>query len=120
MPQMKNKDRFPVLLSYLGFLGIFPPYLAYFVLAETDYARFHARQGIYLTVFFLAGAVILGIGRFLFLYTQIVSTQVIWLGYMLLFFFYVCLNLLGAIKALNDKLWEIPLVGRLARQQQET
>ena len=96
---MRDQDRISVFLSYLGFVGLLPPYIAYFFFAKTSYARFHARQGIYLTLAFLVGAVFLGVIRLLAIW-QDWSLQFIYASYGGLFFLYICLNLYAAISGL--------------------
>ncbi len=105
---MLDQDRISVFLSYLGFVGLFPPYVAYFFFARSSYARFHAKQGIYLTVTFLALSVIIGVLRVLSVY-QGWPLKYIYATYGGLFFVYIILNLLAAISGLLGRKWVIPL-----------
>ncbi|MBK07836.1 MAG: hypothetical protein CL920_21865 [Deltaproteobacteria bacterium] len=104
---MLDQDRISVFLSYLGFVGIVPPYLAYFFFAKSPYARFHAKQGIFLTLTFLASMVLWGLVRLLAL-TQGWSERIVVAGYGGLFFLYIVLNLLAAIFGLLGRQWAIP------------
>lgn len=107
---MQDQDRIAVFLSYLGFVGLLPPYFAYFSLAKSEYARFHAQQGVYLTTCFLAGASLLGLLRLLgWRLGWPLRTIYILLG--VWFFLYIFLNLLAAIFGLLGRKWRIPLIG---------
>ena len=105
---MLDQDRVSVFLSYLGFVGLFPPYLAYFFFARSPYARFHAQQGIYLTLTFLGSSVVLGLLRILAIY-QGWTLKYIYAIYGGLFFIYIILNLLAAVSGLLGRKWMIPL-----------
>lgn len=106
---MQDQDRIPVFMSYLGFVALLPPYVAYFFLTESKYARFHARQGIHLTFVFLVGLVILGIVKYAMMRTGM-PIRYVYLSYGLWFFVYIFLNLLAAIFGLLGKAWGIPVL----------
>lgn len=109
---MQDQDRPAVFLSYLGFIGLLPPYFAYFSLARSHYARFHAQQGVYLTTFFLVGAIVFGLLRWVgwrmgWPLKYIYASLGVW------FFLYIFFNLLAAIFGLLGRKWRIPLIGSL-------
>lgn len=109
---MQDQDRIAVFLSYLGFVGLLPPYFAYFSLARSPYARFHAQQGVYLTTFFLAGSIFFGVLRWLG-WRMGWQLKYIYIAFGVWFFLYIFLNLLAAIFGLLGRRWRIPLVGSL-------
>lgn len=63
--------RTSVFLSHLGFLAGVPPLVAYFLLAKTPLTRFYAARGIFLSVVFLLGVVVLGGLRWLQLWVTL-------------------------------------------------
>lgn len=107
---MQDQDRISVFLSYLGFVGLLPPYFAYFSLARSPYARFHAQQGMYLTALFLGGTFVLGLMRWVGWYFKW-PVKYVYLAFGVWFFFYIFFNLLAAIFGLLGRKWRIPLVG---------
>lgn len=112
---MADKDRISVFFSYLGFVGFFPPYLAYFFFARSSYARFHAKQGIYLTLLFLGLGTLMGLLRLLALRLGW-PRQMIYAAGGVLFFIYIVCNLLAAIFGLLGRRWSLPLIGLWLRE----
>jgi uncharacterized membrane protein len=111
---MQDQDKIPVFLSYLGFVGLVPPFVAYFLLAQSAYARFHAQQGILLTMVFLMGSIPLGVVRFLW-GAQEETLRIIYIVSLGWFLLYILCNLLAAVLGLWGKTWRIPLLHRLVR-----
>lgn len=94
------------LLAYLlGFIGL----IFYFIEKENKFVRFAGIQSFLLSISFLAltwiiGIVTLGLG---FLITPILSLA------------YVALVVLLMIKAYNNEEWELPIIGKFAREAVE-
>lgn len=139
---MQDQDRLAVFLSYLGFLILVPPFLAYvfiskfntqnvfltlffllltasfgsfpflsfFFVARTPYSRFHAKQGIFLTFFFLVGTTILSAIRWVALALHW-STQWLYILFFIWIFVYIFLNILAATSGFLGKKWKVPWVG---------
>lgn len=112
---MQDQDRIPVFLSYLGFIGLLPPYVAYFFLAQTKYSRFHARQGIGLTFVFLCGTLLFGLGRLALVQAGISAKPILFL-YGAWYVLYIVCNVAAAVSGFVGKAWKIPGLGRWTRE----
>ena len=115
--QIQDKDRFPVAMAYLGFLCGFPPFLAFFMLAKSDDAKFHAKQGAYLTTVMLGFLVLLQIIALVARLTMptvtfLVPAIVGLMGLLFLAFILACGYCMA--KAFRGERWELPVVGPLA------
>ncbi|MCB9637642.1 MAG: hypothetical protein H6728_17905 [Myxococcales bacterium] len=111
---MQDQDKIPVFLSYLGFVGLVPPFAAYFFLARSPYARFHAQQGILLTLLFLFGGLGIGITR----WVMLLNGQPLRLVYLVAFSWfviYIVCNLIAAVLGLWGRTWKIPFLHRMVR-----
>jgi FtsH-binding integral membrane protein len=106
---MPDRDRLSVFLSYLGFLCLLPPYIAYFFVARSPRANFHAQQGIYLTFCFLVGATILSAIRW-FAVQQNWSMQYIYALFGSWVFLYIFLNILAATFGFLGRKWRVPFI----------
>ncbi len=111
---MQDQDKIPVFLSYLGFVGFVPPFAAYFLLAKSPYARFHAQQGILLTLFFLIGSFVLGGVRWLLAF-QGASLRTVYLVAFVWFILFILCNLFAAVLGLWGRVWKFPILHRMVR-----
>ncbi|MGQ9708701.1 MAG: DUF4870 domain-containing protein [bacterium] len=86
-------------LSYLGILWLVP----LLAMKENDYCKFHVKQGIILTIWFVAISIIGAI--------PFIGWFVIWpIGYI----FGLIMVIMGIINAASGKYWKMPLLGGLA------
>ncbi len=86
-------------LSYLGILWLVP----LLAMKENNFCKFHVKQGIMLTLWFVAISIVGAI--------PFIGWFVIWpLGYL----FGLVLAILGIINAVQGKFWKMPLLGNLA------
>lgn len=92
--------RFHALLSYL-WIGVFIPLFFY---RNDPFVHFHARQGLVLwilSVLAVASLFLPGSGKFLFI---------------VLMGIYLAAGVIGIVTALIGSIWEIPVVGPMARR----
>ncbi|MEO0070827.1 MAG: hypothetical protein ABIK39_01900 [candidate division WOR-3 bacterium] len=88
-------------LSYLGILWLVP----LLAMKENEFCKYHVKQGIMLTLWFVAVSIVGGI--------PFIGWFVIWpLGYI----FGLVLMILGIINAVGGKYWKMPLLGGLAEK----
>lgn len=86
-------------LSYLGILWLIP----LLTMKENPFCKFHVKQGIILTIWFVAISIVGAI--------PFIGWFVIWpLGYI----FGLVMMILGIINAATGKFWKMPLLGELA------
>ncbi|MCK6511250.1 hypothetical protein L6R29_14915 [Myxococcota bacterium] len=111
---MQDQDKIPVFLSYLGFVGFVPPFAAYFLLAKSPHARFHAQQGILMTLCFLVGGLVLGGVRWVLAF-QGTSLRMVYLVAFLWFVLFILCNLFAAVLGLWGRTWKFPLLHRMIR-----
>ncbi len=86
-------------LSYLGILWLVP----LLAMKENTYCKFHAKQGIILTIWFVAISILGAI--------PVIGWIILPLGYI----FGLVLAIMGIINALNGKYWKMPLLGEMAQ-----
>lgn len=112
----RAKDKLSVILAYLGFCFGFPPFVAFFFTAGTDFGRFHAKQGAYLTTIALGVGVLMQVGALLsgVLGGGRTLSRVLLMLLGFLFLFYVLVNFYCLVKALRGEQYKLPLIGKMA------
>jgi uncharacterized membrane protein len=85
-------------LSYLGILWLIP----LLTLKDSPFAKFHVKQGIMLTIIWVACLVLLAI--------PIIG----WLAVVVLSVYAVVMMVLGIINSLNGNYWRMPIAGKWA------
>ena len=75
---------------------------------ESKFAQFHGKQGLVLTI----AAVVLWIAGFILAFIPILGWLVMFIGWVSL----VVLGILGIVNALGGKYWEMPFLGKYARE----
>ena len=93
-------ERIAAAVGYLGLLCLVP----LFAFPNSAFARHHGRQGLVI----LLAAVILWAGNIVPIFGQIAWV----LGSVILFI----LAILGAVNALNGRLWDMPVLGAYAKR----
>ncbi len=75
---------------------------------ESKYAQFHGKQGLVLTI----AGVVLWLASFVLAFIPVLGWLVMVLGWMSL----VVLAILGIVNALAGKYWEMPFLGKYAKE----
>ena len=119
-----SDERNAVMLGYMGFASLFiAPFLAHFALAKTDKVRMHTKQALILTVIVLPLMLVLGGIAFIvdLLGVRILSTIV---GFVfaplvgLIFLGYAAASVMAMMKALEGKVWKMPLAGKFLKDRE--
>ncbi len=95
----KEKGKTLAWLAYIGILWLVP----LLAMRENSYCKFHVKQGIMLTIWFVAAGII---GAIPFLGWFIILP----LGYL----FGLVMAIIGIIKSASGEYWKMPLLGELA------
>ena len=105
--ERRERDTVMLVLSYLGLLALIP----YLTVRDSDYVRWHSKQGLTLCVVWIGVsialgmlAVIPGIGLLIGLVSPFLSIGIFALG------------VVAIVKALQGERWRIPLVADLTDQ----
>jgi uncharacterized membrane protein len=85
-------------LSYLGILWLIP----LLTMKDNAFAKFHVKQGIMLTIIWVASSVLAAI--------PIIG----WLADLVLWIYAVVMMVLGIINSLNGNYWKMPIAGKWA------
>ena len=85
-------------LSYLGILWLIP----LLTMKENAFAKFHVKQGIMLTILWVASSVLAAI--------PILG----WIADLVIWVFAVIMMIMGIVNSLNGKYWTMPIVGKWA------
>ncbi len=85
-------------LSYLGILWLVP----LLTLKDNAFAKFHVKQGIMLTIVWVASSILA------------VIPIIGWLAAIVLWIYAVVMTILGIINALNGNYWKMPITGKWA------
>jgi len=85
-------------LSYLGILWLIP----LLTMKENTFAKFHVKQGIMLTILWVASTVLAAI--------PIIG----WLADLVIWVFDIIMMIMGIVNSLNGKYWEMPILGKWA------
>ncbi|MBM3313739.1 hypothetical protein FJY70_03995 [candidate division WOR-3 bacterium] len=85
-------------LSYLGILWLVP----LLTMKDNAFAKFHVKQGIMLTLLWVASWVLL------------VIPFIGWLADAVIWIFAVVMAILGIVNSLNGKYWKMPILGAWA------
>jgi uncharacterized membrane protein len=85
-------------LSYLGILWLIP----LLTMKENAFAKFHVKQGIMLTILWVASSVLAAI--------PIIG----WLADLVIWVFALIMMIMGIVNSLNGKYWVMPIVGKWA------
>ena len=105
MPQDKpdtvQEKRFIAALSYIWVLCLVP----LLTRRQDEYCQFHAKQGL---VLFIGSFVVMVLGMIPILGWLIILP----LGWLVI----IVLSILGIINALQGKMWEMPFLGKYAKQ----
>ncbi len=95
-----NNEKFISAIGYLGVLCIVPLLLE----KQSTFAQHHGRQGLVL----MLGWLVLWVGNFV-----PILGQIVWMfGSLILFI----LLILGMINAFQGRMWEMPILGKYAKQ----
>lgn len=85
-------------LSYLGILWLIP----LLTMKENTFAKFHVKQGIMLTILWVASTVLA------------VIPIIGWLADLVIWVFAIIMMVMGIVNSLNGKYWEMPILGKWA------
>ena len=85
-------------LSYLFILWLIP----LLTMKENTFAKFHVKQGIMLTILWVASSVLMAI--------PIIG----WLADLVIWVFAIIMMVMGIVNSLNGKYWQMPIVGKWA------
>ncbi|MBN2465714.1 DUF4870 domain-containing protein [candidate division WOR-3 bacterium] len=85
-------------LSYLGILWLIP----LLTLKDNPFAKFHVKQGIMLTIIWVASSVLA------------VIPIIGWLADLVLWIYAIVMMVLGIINSLNGNYWKMPITGKWA------
>ena len=85
-------------LSYLGILWLIP----LLTMKDNAFAKFHVKQGIMLTILWVASSVLAAI--------PIIG----WIADLVIWVFAVIMMIMGIVNSLNGKYWTMPIVGKWA------
>jgi len=85
-------------LSYLGILWLIP----LLTMKENAFAKFHVKQGILLTILWVASSVLAAI--------PIIG----WIADLVIWVFAFIMMIMGIINSLNGKYWTMPIIGKWA------
>lgn len=85
-------------LSYLGILWLVP----LLTLKDNAFAKFHVKQGIMLTILWVASSILAAI--------PIIG----WLADLVIWIYAVIMMILGIVNSLNGKYWKMPILGKWA------
>ncbi len=105
--QKRDSDTLMLVLAYLGILALVP----YLTVTDSDYVRWHAKQGLTLTGVWFAAMLVSGIlmgipglGVLFALLSPFFSLAV------------VAIFIVGMVKAIQGERWPIPIVADLAEK----
>jgi uncharacterized membrane protein len=105
--QRRDSDTLMLVLAYLGILALIP----YLTVTDSDYVRWHAKQGLTLTGVWFAAMLVSGIlmgipglGVLIALISPFFSLAV------------VAIFIVGMVKAIQGERWPIPIVADLAEK----
>jgi fumarate reductase subunit D len=99
-PEGLNEDRLIAAIGYLGILCVIPLLLK----KDSKFAQHHGKQGLVLLISWL----VLWIGNII-----PILGQLVWMVGTILI---LILIILGMINALNGRFWEMPVLGKYAKQ----
>ena len=85
-------------LSYLGILWLIP----LLTLKDNTFAKFHVKQGIMLTILWVASSVLA------------VIPIIGWLADLVIWVYAIIMMIMGIVNSLNGKYWKMPIVGQWA------
>ena len=108
--QKRDQDGAMIFLSYFGIFALIP----FLTVKDSDYIRWHAKQGLTFTVAWFALWVVATILGVVLNFIPIIGTIIgllVWLGLGVGGF---VLWLMAMIKAFGGERWKIPLIGDLA------
>ncbi len=105
--EKRDEDTLMLVLAYLGVLALVP----YLTVTDSDYVRWHAKQGLTLTGVWLAANIVLGI------LTEIPGLGMIF-GLISPFFSLaiVAIFIVAMVKAIQGERWPIPVVSDLTEK----
>ena len=106
---VRDQDKIMLVLSYFGILALIP----YLTVKDSDYVKWHAKQGLTLVGVVVVGEIALGI------VIGILSAIVHALSFLGCFFPLIGLGILvvsimGMVKAFGGQRWRIPVIADLA------
>jgi len=85
-------------LSYLGILWLIP----LLTLKDNTFAKFHVKQGIMLTILWVASSVLA------------VIPIIGWLADLVIWIYAIVMMIMGIVNSLNGKYWQMPIIGKWA------
>ena len=85
-------------LSYLGILWLIP----LLTMKDNAFAKFHVKQGIMLTILWVASTVLA------------VIPIIGWLADLVIWVFAIVMMVMGIVNSLNGKYWQMPIIGKWA------
>ena len=85
-------------LSYLGILWLIP----LLTMKDNTFAKFHVKQGIMLTILWVASTILA------------VIPIIGWLADLVIWVYAIVMMVMGIVNSLNGKYWEMPILGKWA------
>jgi fumarate reductase subunit D len=97
---IREQDKIMLVLAYLGLLALIP----FLTVKDSDYVRFHAKQGLAICIAWVALAVIAVI--------PILGQIIACFGFLAL----LVVSIIGIVKAFKPERWKIPLISSIAEK----
>ena len=85
-------------LSYVGILWLIP----LLTMKDNAFAKFHVKQGIMLTILWVASSILA------------VIPIIGWLADLVIWVFAIIMMVMGIVNSLNGKYWQMPIIGKWA------
>ncbi|HEY3449840.1 MAG TPA: DUF4870 domain-containing protein [Myxococcales bacterium] len=101
---VREQDKIMLVLAYLGIFCLFP----LLTVKDSEYVKWHAKQGLALMIVWIAWAIVGGILNFI----PVAGTCVYLLGYLGL----LIVSVMAIMKAFAPLRWEIPVVSAIAKK----
>lgn len=99
-------------LSYLGLLFLVP----LLALRESNFAQFHAKQGVAFFVGWIIGLIAMLIITFILGLIPIIGWILDTLLWVLFWIFFAIMAILGIVRSLQGKYWKMPIFGDFAQK----
>ena len=107
---VRDQDKIMLFLGYFGIFGLIP----FLTVKDSEYVKWHAKQGLTLTAAYVVGAIGIGIvATILGMVVHVLGAAFGCLG-LLLFLGYFVVAVMGIVKSMAGERWRIPFIADLA------
>lgn len=103
--EVRDQDKIMLILGYLGILALIP----YITVKDSEYVRWHARQGLALSVVYVAWS----LASFIIMFIPVVR-YLLFVMWPVVMIGTVVIAIMGIVRALHGRRWAIPLVSDVA------